>query len=457
MRLDRLWPGDTLAIRILAPGAAALIVLLAVSLAVHAALLGRAAERGMAEIALHRLSKVIDAIASTTDRAGLAIALSAPDLQIAWTDTPIIARPTNALPNDYAHYGLSESMVRAVRVVPISTDAAHGEVGLALVSVQLTDGTWVNSRVLGVSLLSADDLAFRITVVGAALLLLLAAAIAARAVASPLVQLRNAVRDVPPGGPVTLPLIRGPLEVRELAQVLAASTRRAHDLLRQRSLALGALSHDIITPIARLKLRADDVNDPGLRAQILADLGEMEEMVNDVLAYLRGGDGGGEALVLLSVAAMVQVIIDEFAETGVVVVERHLDDVTVQARPVALKRAIRNLISNAVRYGCDPWVEVSATVGHVDIRVGDNGPRLSAEDLARAFEPFYRGDRARSRGEGSGLGLPTARVIAEAHGGRLSLVSAPGEGTIATLRLPLSIVPTDANHTRPDPALVRKQ
>lgn len=437
MRLRRWWwPGDTLAVRILAPGAAALVVLLAVSMGVHAILLQRATERGTAEIALHRLAPALASIASTSNgRPELAAALSAPDLKITWGIAPVVSQSSWWFVLDEKHSTQLNEIIHEIRIAPGEFDAAHGLLSAATISAQIADGSWVNAQVLAVSLLSADDTAFRIAVGGVAIVLLLGATLAARAVAAPLVELRNAVRSMSSEGEITLPPARGPREVRELAEALETSTRRARDLLRQRSLALGALSHDIMSPLARLKLRVDDLSDP-LRQRILLDLAEMEEMVSDVLAYLRGGDGGGEPVILLSVAATVQVVVDEFADAGAAVVERRLDDVSILARPVALKRAIRNLVENAVKYGLDPWIEVTASRNHVVVRVGDKGSGLQPEDLARAFEPFFRGNRARSRGEGSGLGLSTARAIAEAHGGTLTLTSIPGKGSEAVLRLP---------------------
>ena len=105
-------------------------------------------------------------------------------------------------------------------------------------------------------------------------------------------------------------------------------------------------------------------------------------------------------------------------------------------RRVAIKRAVTNLVANAARHGRDPWVEVEADPDGVLVRVGDRGPGIPPEDLPRVTEPFFRGDRARTAGGGSGLGLSTVRAIAEAHGGSLTLESPPGQGALATLRLP---------------------
>lgn len=429
---------DTLLIRILVPGMAALVVLLVVSLSVHATLLRQAAGRGAAEVAVHRIAEPVEAIAATSilERPRLAVALSAPDLTISWAPiSELSMQSVSTLPN-LAHFGRLAEVTREIRVAPGMTDAEHGALRSVPVSVRLLDGTWVNARVLAVSLITADDAAFRVTVGAVAVALLFCVAFASRIAATPLSRLARAVRHLPPEGDAPRIHSDGPQEVREVADALDGALRKVRDLLRQRSLALGALSHDLMSPLARLKLRADEMSDLTLRKVVLRDLAEMEDMVSDVLAYLRGGDGGGEPSVSVSITDLVQVVTDEFAETGIAVEERRLDEAIVTARPVALKRVIRNLIENAVKYGCNPWVEVLSSGSEVYICVGDSGPGVPQADLDRIFEPFFRGDRARASGGGSGLGLPTARAIAEAHAGSLTIANGLGGGAIARLRLP---------------------
>ncbi|MCB4825239.1 sensor histidine kinase [Roseicella aerolata] len=442
----RRWLPDTLLVRILAPGVFALVVLLLVSLVVHASLLRQAAERGAAEVAAHRVAGVAEAIAAVArpDRSRIAQALSAPDLALSWGDAPDLPSDRARAAPDLAHVGRLAEVTREIRVAPGLSDAEHGALRDVAVSVQLVDGSWVNARVLAVSLIAADDAAFRVAVGTVAAALLICVALASRVAAAPLARLARAVRHLPPDGDAPLPHVGGPQEVRDVTEALDGALRRVRDLLRQRSLALGALSHDLMSPLARLKLRADELPDLVLRQTVQRDLAEMEGMVGDVLAYLRGADGGGEPAVPVSVTDLVQVVVDEFAETGTDVEERRLDEATVLARPVALKRVLRNLVENAVKYGANPWIEVLTDHPGVEVRVGDHGPGVPPEDLARVFEPFFRGDRARAAGGGSGLGLPTAKAIAEAHGGALELVSAPGGGTIAVLKLPPTSAVTPA-------------
>ena len=435
----RRWLPDTLLVRILAPGVFALVVLLLVSLGVHAVLLRQAAERGAAEVAAHRVAGVAEAIAAVAplDRSRIAQALSAPDLALSWGDVPDLPSDRAKAAPDLAHVGRLAEVTREIRIAPGLSDAEHGALQDVAVSVQLVDGSWVNARVLAVSLIAADDAAFRVAVGAVAVALLLCVAFASRVAAAPLAKLARAVRHLPSDGDAPLPQVGGPREVRDVTEALDGALCRVRDLLRQRSLALGALSHDLMSPLARLKLRADELPDPYLRRTMQRDIAEMEGMVGDVLAYLRGADGGGEPVVPVSLTDLVQVVVDEFAEVGADVEERRLDEATVLARPVALKRVLRNLVENAVKYGTSPWIEVLTDRSGIEVRVGDHGPGVSPEDLARVFEPFFRGDQARAAGGGSGLGLPTAKAIANAHRGSLELASAPGGGTIAVLKLPL--------------------
>ncbi|MDB5370049.1 MAG: histidine kinase, partial [Roseomonas sp.] len=258
---------------------------------------------------------------------------------------------------------------------------------------------------------------------------------AARSVSAPVAALARTVsrmnieRD-----PAVVP-VAGPREVRQLAEALNDMAARTRDAFRQRTLALGALSHDLMSPIARLRLRVDDLPDE-VREPVRRDLAEMETMVSDVLAYLRGGHAG-EAVQPLAITALLRTVVDEFADAGTLVREGRIDeDVVAPGRRVAFKRAMTNLVANAVRHGRDPWVELEAGADVVLVRIGDSGPGIPPEDLPRVTEPFFRGDRARTVGGGSGLGLSTARAIVEAHGGSLAIDSSVGRGTVVTVRLP---------------------
>jgi signal transduction histidine kinase len=421
-------------------------VLFAAMVGVHDLLLRQAVERGSEELLAQRLATLVDAVAAApeADRDRVAHALSRPDLEVHWTreraptpehpsagEWPTVAARTRAL----------SALAGEVRVRPGRHDATSDRiVGIGAVA-RLTDGSWLDVEIASFNTLSADQSVLHSYAAAIGLALLLAVGFAARSVSAPVSALARTVsrfdleQDLP-----TLPA-SGPREVRQLAEALNDMAARTRDAFRQRTLALGALSHDLMSPIARLKLRAEDLPDED-REPIRRDLAEMETMVSDVLAYLRGGHAG-EAVQPLAVAALVRTVVDEFADAGTPVEEGRMDeDAVAPARRVAIKRAVTNLVANALRHGRDPWVEVGSIPDAVLVRVGDHGPGIPPQDLPRVTVPFFRGDRARTTGGGSGLGLSTARAIIEAHGGSIMIESEPGRGTLATLRIPRRQQPT---------------
>lgn len=459
--LRRLLP-QSLAARTLAALTLGFAMLFAAMVAVHDVLLRRAAERGTEELLALRLASLIDAVAAVPpgERERVAHALSREDLSVHWRSGPAlggagdghVAPPASdeAVSSRTGHLARSASEVR-VRAGTL-TPAGDRLVGIAA-SARLPDGSWLDVELSSFSVLSADQRALHAYAAAVGAVLLLGVGLVARSVAAPVASLAAAVSRLSPERDGAEPLpATGPREVRQLAEALNGMAARTRDAFRQRTLALGALSHDLMSPIARLKLRAEDLAEPS-RSAVRADLGEMETMVSDVLAYLRGG-GEGEPVRPIAVAALVRTVADESAELGAAVEERGLDeDAVAEGRRVAIKRAVANLVANAASHGQDPWVAVERDQAGTDVlvRVGDSGPGIPAEDLPRVTEPFFRGDRARGAGGGSGLGLSTARAIAEAHGGALVIESAAGRGTVATLRLPARRR-AEAGSRRPAPA-----
>ena len=300
---------------------------------------------------------------------------------------------------------------------------------------RLEDGSWVWVGLPAFRPLMAEQGAMHAWAAAIGLVLLATVGWTARSLSAPVTSLAAAVALLDAERDGTSVPVEGPREVRALATALNAMVARTRDAFRQRTLAIGALSHDLMSPIGRLKLRADVLPDAD-REPIRRDLAEMETMVDDVLAYLRGGREG-ERAEPVSVAALVRTVVSDCLDAGQMVEERGLDpDAEVEGRRVAIKRAVTNLVGNALRHGSDPWVEVVAEPAEVIVRVGDRGPGIPAEDLPRVTEPFFRGDRARTAGGGSGLGLATALAVAEDHGGSLRVWSEAGRGTLVTLRLP---------------------
>jgi signal transduction histidine kinase len=234
----------------------------------------------------------------------------------------------------------------------------------------------------------------------------------------------------------------GPLEVATAAAAFNTMAARIRRFVEDRTELLTAIGHDLRTPITRLKLRAEFVEDDEQRGKMLADLEELEAMVSATLAFGRDARTG-EPVTSLDLAELLRTVLDEAGDARPEAAERltyegpaHL---TIRARPLALKRAVTNLVSNAVIYGGAAHVRLVPPVqGMLTIEVEDNGPGIPPGELERVFEPFHRGEPSRSRETGGvGLGLPIARNIFRAHGGDVVLANRPMGGAKATVTLPV--------------------
>jgi signal transduction histidine kinase len=199
---------------------------------------------------------------------------------------------------------------------------------------------------------------------------------------------------------------------------------------------LAAMSHDLKTPITRLRLRAELLEDAQLRAKFTGDLQEMESMVAAALDFLRGLDSS-EAPQPVDVMALLESLQADMQETGgsVQIEGRALQPYTGRAQ--ALKRCFGNLLENAVKYGERARVVIDDNDVRLELRIQDEGPGIPAEELEKVFEPFYRVEGSRNRDTGgTGLGLAIARSVAELHGGSITLANGAEGGLEVRLRLP---------------------
>jgi signal transduction histidine kinase len=229
---------------------------------------------------------------------------------------------------------------------------------------------------------------------------------------------------------------KGPLEVVRAARAFNTMQARLAGYIRDRTRVLAAMSHDLKTPVTRLRLRSELLEDPQLRAKFTKDLDEMESMVGATLDFLRGLENG-EPVKPVDVMALLESLQSDARETGGTV---EIEGATVKpypGGPQALKRCLGNLIENAVKYGQSACIRIDDSDTRLEIRIQDRGPGLPPEELEKAFEPFYRVEGSRSRETGgTGLGLTIARGIAEAHGGSLVLGNRAEGGLEAVLALP---------------------
>ena len=268
------------------------------------------------------------------------------------------------------------------------------------------------------------------------LLLVIVLYIAARNITRPLSELARAADNVGRSThPVPQLAERGARELRDAARAFNTMQDRLHRYLDSRTRVLAAMSHDLKTPLTRLRLQVEALDNPPMQARIGRELDEMESMVREALALFRGLDDG-EPASAVDVGALLAQIRDEFSDMGATVTITGHALRPVTAKSQALKRCLTNLIANAVKFGGGADIVVSDGT-ELRIAVRDHGPGIPEAELERVFEPFYRLESSRNRDSGgTGLGLSIARDIAQAHGGSLRLANLPGDGLEATLRLP---------------------
>ena len=199
---------------------------------------------------------------------------------------------------------------------------------------------------------------------------------------------------------------------------------------------LAAMSHDLKTPITRLRLRAELLKDGELKNKIAQDLEEMESLVHATLDFMRGVEGAEKAQPL-EVMALLESLQADAEEVGGQVAIKGSTTSPYVGRPQALKRCLGNLIDNALKYGKATTIFVEDNKQALVIRIQDQGPGIPEGEIERVFEPFYRIERSRGRDTGgTGLGLSITRKIAQLHGGTLTLHNLQEGGLEAVLTLP---------------------
>src|SRR6267154_1274615 len=267
------------------------------------------------------------------------------------------------------------------------------------------------------------------------LILVIVLYVAARNITRPLSELARAAHSVGRDARPQRLQERGARELRDAARAFNTMQDRLRRYLDSRARVLAAMSHDLKTPLTRLRLQVETLDNPPMQERIGRELSEMEAMVREALTLFRGIEDG-EPPAPLDLNALLETVREEFTDMGqqVTVAGRTAQPLT--AKPQALKRCLTNLVANATHFGAraDIVVEDGPVVA---IRVRDSGPGIPAQELERVFEPFYRLESSRNRDSGgTGLGLSIARDIAQAHDGSLTLSNLPGGGLEAALLLP---------------------
>jgi signal transduction histidine kinase len=200
---------------------------------------------------------------------------------------------------------------------------------------------------------------------------------------------------------------------------------------------LAAISHDMRTPLTLLRLRAENIENAPEREKMLATISEMDSMIGATLQFARD-EAKTELRRPTDVAALIQSVVDDMADAGLPVTMEPARPVVLECQPHALKRAIRNLIDNAVKHGNAATIALHVSSQSIEITIDDRGPGIPEQELARVFQPFYRVEASRNPETGGiGLGLAIALSVIQAHGGELSLHNRSSGGLRARILLPL--------------------
>ncbi|MFA9217158.1 MAG: ATP-binding protein [Sphingomonadaceae bacterium] len=252
----------------------------------------------------------------------------------------------------------------------------------------------------------------------------------------PLKQLAQAAKDL--GNDINHPplALSGAAEIRQASAAFNAMQARIRQHIFQRTQMLAAITHDLQTPLTRLRLRLEKVADPELQTKLIDDLSAMQQMVKEGLDLARSMDTT-ETMQALDLDSLLDSVCCDAADSGQPVELKGRAAMALMGRPLAIRRCLVNLIDNAVKYGHYAHVSVERMVGAARIRIRDGGPGIAQDQMARVFEPFYRIETSRSRESGgTGLGLTIARNIAEQHGASVMLSNHVDGGLEVTLVVP---------------------
>ncbi len=230
--------------------------------------------------------------------------------------------------------------------------------------------------------------------------------------------------------------LKGPAEVAIAARAFNDMQERLRRYVEDRTAMVGAIAHDLRTPLTRLRFRIENAPED-TRAKMAADIDQMEEMISAALTFVRDATRAGERTPL-ELSSLLESVCDEMAETGADTEVERGEKVVLHGDPVALRRMLTNLLDNAVKYGGRARARVFVDAASAVVEIEDDGPGIPTEDRERVFEPFYRREPSRSRQTGGiGLGLAVVRSVARGHGGDVALLNRTGGGLTARVQLPL--------------------
>jgi signal transduction histidine kinase len=394
------------------------------------------------------LVEVLDAI-SDGERPAVVAAAQHPQIRVELRGAPLAHLVDS--PDPYARLlrRRIEVLLVAPRVIIVASRTQRRNVGAGVqqagmaVEAPLGDGHWVlfTTNVKTPPPIGPTAIEYSRALSGgwlalSALLVLALSCLTARRLAHPLSELAGAVEQLGMSGDAPLLPLRGP---RELQVTIAAFNRMQERLRRfndDRVQMLAAMSHDLRTSLTRLKLRLEIGEKPEQRQKMIGEIDAMSDMLGSILSFARD-DAKREPRTRLDLDALAEGVCGDAADAGAAVTYSGVAGVTVTGRPAALRRAIANLVDNAVKYGGGAEVRLTAETGRIVVTVEDHGPGIPRSERDKVFEPFYRVEGSRNPDTGGvGLGLAVARSIAREHSGDITLAARNGGGLTARLVLP---------------------
>lgn len=320
---------------------------------------------------------------------------------------------------------------------PLRIEAIPGEGGRLQAHLNLSDGSPLTIEIMPRGIMPvADWLPY--VLVAQMLLLMACAWLAVRQAIRPLGELAAAADALDPNK-MSVPLSEaGPSEVAHAAMAFNAMRERIAQYLEERVQILAAISHDLQTPITRMRLRADMADDSPEKDKLVSDLGEIERLVQEGIAYARSSHSSGERKTRIDLASFIDSIAYDYQDTGKAVAVAGPVDGVASTKPHALRRILSNFIDNSLKFAGAAEIAVERREGGaIAITVLDRGPGIPEEMLAVAMQPFFRLEQSRNRETGgTGLGLAIAQQLAATLGGSVRLYNRPGGGLAAEVVIP---------------------
>jgi signal transduction histidine kinase len=343
--------------------------------------------------------------------------------------------PAATEPDGVNLHGLHRRLGNGYRIFALPPDGETRRLGIAL-----PDGAMISANILSDQRPRPPFLGspWMTTLLFAVISVTLLGLWAARALTAPLSSFAKAAESFSLNGAAAPLPERGPEEIRSVAKALNRMRERITGLIDDRTKMLAAISHDLRTPITRMRLRSEFIEDETHRSRMLSDLDQMRSMLESVLSFLRN-DRKLEAMTLVDIASTLQLVTDQFSDMGRKVSYDGPPHAMATVRPDDLLRSVTNLVENAVKFGAEATIRLRTSPDQVTIDVEDDGPGISDAQKKNMLEPFVRGDDARNMDEASGfgLGLSIANAIVLAHGGALSLHDRQPHGLVVRIQLPV--------------------